>query len=237
MTLLEFLVAIWIIIVLIAGVGFQLRGLIQRAKVIAAKSTIGGFALSLAMIKADASLYPEELEHVNLATAPETGGPADFSENDWLGPYAITLSLKDPWGNDYFYWLTESTIFGPETIGRTAGKPYETTFSFPATAGVATLIVDNQPGVTSGSVTLNDVEIVSEYEFQNIIPVIIKWVVLQETNTMVIQLASTPGLSITLRITASATSPDAIFVLGSKGRDGKFGGTKFDADIVYGYFR
>ncbi len=42
MTLLELLVGISIILILIAGAGLQIRGLIQKAKVIAAKATING---------------------------------------------------------------------------------------------------------------------------------------------------------------------------------------------------
>ncbi len=243
MTLLELLVGVSIILILISGAGLQIRGLIQKAKVIAAKATINGFALCLSMIKADTSLYPEELEDVKGAGEPGTSGDAKFSPNDWNGPYGETLPLKDPWGNDYFYWLTESTVFGPVTIERTTGKPYVKTFPpFTGSSDYGTLIVEN-PGVSSGSITLKadenpEVEIVSQEEFQKITPLIIKpdvW--LGETNTITISLASTPGLSINLRITAPVTSPDATFILGSKGKDGGFGGTKFDADIVYGYFR
>ncbi len=242
MTLLELLVGLSIILILIGGAGLQIRGLIQKARVVAAKATINGFALCLSMIKADTSLYPEELEHVQGAGPPEAHGDAQFSARDWNGPYGVILSLKDPWGTDYFYWLTESTVFGPVTVERTTGKPYVKSFDFTASAGYGTLIVEN-PGVSSGSVTLKageypEEEIVSEEEFQKIIPLIIKENVrLGETNILTISLASTPGLSINLRITAPVTSPDATFVLGSKGKDGDYGGTKFDADIVYGYFR
>lgn len=239
MTLLELLIGVSIILMLIAGVGLQTRGLIQKAKVIAAKATINGFALCLSMIKADTSLYPEQLKDVQKATRPGTSSQTvKFSARDWNGPYAETLSLKDPWGNDYFYWLTESTVFGPEAIERTTGQPYEETFTFEATPSPpkATLIVEN-PGVTSGSITLNGEEIVTEDEFKNTVPLIIKKVDLLASNTLTIRLASTPGLSINLRIAALVTSPDAMFVLGSMGKDGDFGGTKFDGDIVYGHFR
>ncbi len=243
MTLLELLVGVSIILILMAGAGLQIRDLIQKAKVIAAKATINGFALCLSMIKADTSLYPEDLEDVKGATAPDTSSEtAKFSANDWNGPYAMTLSLKDPWGNDYFYWLTETTIFGPVTIERTTGQPYVKSFNFTTAAGYGTLIVEN-PGVSSGSITLKEagdleeVEIVTEDDFKKIIPLIIKdnvW--LGESNTLKITVWSTPGLSINLRITASVTSPDATFILGSKGKDGVYGGTKFDAEIVYGHF-
>ncbi len=242
MTLLELLVGVSIILILISGAGLQLRGLIQKAKVIAAKATINGFALCLSMIKADTSLYPEQLAEVQGAGPPEAHGEAQFSAMDWNGPFGLTLSLKDPWGTDYFYWLTETAVFGPVTIERTTGEPYVEVFNFTATAGYATLIVEN-PGVSSGSITLKaddleEVEIVSQEEFQKITPLIIKddvW--LGENNTVTVRLTSTPGLTIDLKITASVTSPDATFILGSKGKDRVFGGTEFNAEIVYGYFR
>ena len=242
MTLLELLIGVSIILALIACAGLQTRGLIQKAKITAAKATINGFALCLSMIKADTSLYPEELEHTQGAGPPGTSGDARFSAMDWNGPYVETLSLKDPWGSYYFYWLTETTVFGPETIERTTGAPYVETFSFTASAGYATLIVEN-PGVTSGSITLSadgndEIEIVTEDEFKNIVPLIIKdGVLLGETNTLTVRLASTPGLTINLRITAPVTSPNATFILGSMGKDRRFGGTKFEADIVHGYYR
>lgn len=239
MTLLELLIGIGIIMILIAGTGFQLRGLIQRAKVQAAKATINAFALCLGMVKADTGLYPLLLEDVNKADPP-TENPSDpnwcgFSK-DWGGPYGMTISFTDPWGTDYFYWLTDSTVFGPTTIERTTGEPYEETFIFPASVGPGTLLIAN-PGVSSGSVTLNGEEIVSQDEFQHIVPVIIKTVNLLASNTITIRLTSTPGLSIDLSISAQSTSKDAVFVLGSWGKNGEEGGSKFDGDIVYGYFR
>lgn len=220
-----------VIILLIAVSSQVVRGLIQRAKVSASKATLNGFALCVGMIKDDTGLYPE-----NLSDTKEADPPEGFSFRDWCGPYAPTLSLKDPWGNLYFYQL-QDTIFGPQDFERTTGNPYEGTFTFTASPSPpkGTLIIEN-PGVTSGSVTLNGEEVVEEDEFKKITPVIIKEVNLLATNTITIKLRSTPGLTIKVSITTSQTSKDATFTLGSYGRDGQFGGTKYDADIVYGKF-
>jgi general secretion pathway protein G len=238
MTLLELLVAITIMVILIGAAGLQIKGLIQRAKVSAAKTTILSFGLCLSMVKEDTGLYPLYLEHLNKAEPPTD----DFSSpswcgssRNWCGPYGEALSLIDPWGNPYQYELSETAVFGPSTFERTTGQPYEETFTFTASPDEGTLIIDN-PGITAGSIILNGEEIVSEDEFKRIIPVIIKKVNLLASNTITIWLASKPGITITISVTAQFTSKDATFALWSYGRDGKESGEKYDKDIVYGHF-
>ncbi len=231
MTLLELLIAISIIFVLITAAGLQIKGLIQRAKVSAAKTTILGFGLCLSMVKDDTGLYPENLADLDDAGPPATSGDAKFSSRSWYGPYEETLSLTDPWGNEYFYEL-QDIVFGPQDFERTAGKPYEETFTFSAFSPTGTLTIQN-PGVTSGSVILNGEEIVSEDEFKKIIPRIVKEINLLATNTITIKLASAPGITITISISAGQTSKNATFTLLSKGRDGEL--NTID-DIEYGEF-
>ncbi len=229
MTLLELLITVGVITILIAAGGVKIKGLVQRAKVSAAKVTIHGFALCLGMTKDDTGLYP-----LNLSDTKEGIPPQGFSQRDWYGPYGETLSLTDPWGNPYFYEL-QNTVFGPQAFERTTGGPYEETFIFPASPGEGMLVVSN-PGVTSGSIILNGEEIVSENEFQKITPTIIKVVDLLASNSITISLAGAPGTSIRVSISASSLSKDATYVLGSYGKDGQVGGAKYDADIVYGDF-
>ena len=229
MTLLELLITVGVITILIAAGGVKIKGLVQRARVSAAKVTINGFALCLGMMKDDTGLYP-----LSLSDTKEGAPPQGFSQRDWCGPYAATLSLTDPWGSPYFYEL-QNAVFGPQAFERTAGGPYEETFIFPASPGEGMLVISN-PGITSGSVILNGEEIVSENEFKNITPTIIKVVDLLASNSITIRLASAPGISITVSITASSLSKDAIYILGSYGSDGQTGGTKYEADLAYGDF-
>jgi type II secretory pathway pseudopilin PulG len=232
MTLLELLIGTIVIMILLALIGFQLKGLVQKAKVSAARATMNGFALCLSMAKDDTGLYPENLSDLKDAKTPSH---PIFSFRGWSGPYGATLSLNDPWGSEYQYELSERTVFGPETIERETGKPYEKTFTFPAFPGPGTLIIDN-PGVTSGSITLNGEEIVTPDEFKHTTPTIIKTVTLLAANTITIKMASKPGLTIAVKLTAHTTSKEATFTLWSWGRDGHEGGEKYNADIVFGTY-
>ena len=235
MTLMELLVGVVVIIFLIALTGFQVTGLIQRAKVSAARTTMTGLALCLGMIKDDTGLYPEKLDDINSAEPPDTDG-AKFSARDWCGPYGQTLSLTDPWGKEYLYELSEYPVFGPDTFERTTGEKYEGEFDFSATPGPGTLIIENPGGVTSGSIILNkdtenEEEVVSEDEFKKGDLKIIKEVTLLASNTITITLASKPGITITISITISKTTKDATFRLRSCGRDGD---KNTSDDIIYG---
>ena len=232
MTLLELLIGTIVIMILLALIGFQLRGLVQKAKISAARATMNGFALCLSMAKDDTGLYPKLLKDLKEAQPPACDG---FSFKGWSGPYGRTLSLNDPWGNPYQYELSEKTVFG-ETIERETGIPYNETFTFTATAGPGTLIIDN-PGVTAGSIILNGEEVVTHDEFKHITPVIIKTVNLLDSNTITITLQSKPGLTITINLTAEMISKEATFTLWSWGKDGDDKGSgKYDASIVYGTY-
>jgi type II secretory pathway pseudopilin PulG len=233
MTLLELLIGTIVIMILLALIGFQLRGLVQKAKISAARATINGFALCLSMAKDDTGLYPKLLRDLKEAQPPACDG---FSFKGWSGPYGGTLSLNDPWGNEYQYELSERTVFGPEVIERETGIPYNETFTFLATAGPGTLIIDN-PGVTAGSIILNGEEVVSPHEFKHTTPVIIKSVTLLDSNTITITLQSKPGMTITIKLTAEMTSKEATFTLWSWGKDGDDEGSgKYDAEIIYGTY-
>lgn len=228
MTLMELLIGVIVVIILIALTGFQVTGLIQRAKVSAARTTMNGLALCLGMIKDDTALYPENLEDINSSGPPDTSGPATFSARDWCGPYGGTLSLKDPWGNDYQYIL-QNIVFGPDSFEREeGGGQFEETFFFPADAGPGTLIIQNPGGVTSGSVELNDEEIVTQDDFKKITESIIKDVTLVAgQNKLYLKIGGTPGITITISISASAASKDATFALWTYGKEGEDGTTSF----------
>lgn len=229
MTLLELLIGIVIAIILIAGISFQIKWVIQRAKVAAAKATITGIDLCLSMIKDDMSLYPQNLSDINGAEPP-----AGFSSGNWCGPYGPTLSLTDPWGNPYFYELTEGVVFGPGPFERETGSPLDQTIDFSAPPGGGTLIIDNH-NIASAKIWLNGTLIVGSTEFYHDIYTITKSVTLLSNNTLRIWMASQPSAYLTLRVT-SPLSSNSTFSLGSYGRDGELDGEKYDADIVCGEF-
>ncbi len=232
MTLLELLIGIFIIAILIAGGGFQLKGLIHRAKVSAAKTTITGFGLALSMIKDDTGLYPVELEDTKEADAPD-----GFSNRNWCGPYAMTISLIDPWGNPYEYELEEGIVFGPQDFKKHTPPQWEN-INFSTLPGKGTIIVENPPkGITAGRALLNGSEIISPYEFQHTIPEIRKVITFSKSNTLSIKLESNPHEHIVIRI-ISPLNKGTTFILYSKGRNGAKNDKEDEDydDIKYGDF-
>ena len=230
MTLLELLVAMAILVIIIGMSGIKLSRVLQRARVAAAKSTISGFGLSLSSLKLDTGSYPQLLSYTK-----EAETPVGFSSSSWYGPYAETLSLVDPWGNNYYYKLIDDVVFGPTVFERTMGPPYDETFTFSATAGTGKLLIDNSSlPINSGRVWLNGSEVVSPNEFGGGVTSIEKDVTLLTNNTLRVRLTSSPGNSFIL----SVTSPSATagFILLSYGRGGESGGLDFEADIIYGEF-
>ena len=229
MTLMELFIGIVVTLILIAGISFQIKWVVQRAKVSAAKATIAGLELCLSSIKDDTNLYPQ-----NLSDIKESSPPVGFSPGDWYGPYGQTLSLTDPWGNPYFYKLTEGVVFGPGPFVRETGPPLDQTFTFSAPPGGGTLIVDNHD-IASAKIWLNGVLIVAAAEFYHGIFTITKSVTLLSSNTLRVWMASQPSAYLTLRV-ASPFSSESTFDLRSYGRDGSLGGAKYDADIICGEF-
>lgn len=213
MTVLELLIGTCVIMIIIALVGFQMRGLFQRAKVSAAKSTINAYALCLGMVRDDAFIYPAALSDVK-----EAAPPAGFSYRDWCGPYGQRLPVNDPWGNPYFYELTEGIVFGPDNCERTTGPPFDQTFAFSAPSGSGTLCIANFGVLHAGRVWINGEEIVHPNEFQNGIPEIVKAVTLSSGNSLRVRLMSNPNEYIVIRIT-SPRSRKSTFRLRSLGRN------------------
>ncbi len=235
MTLMELMIGVVICMLLLAFVGLRTRGLLQRAKVSSAKAAVTMLALPLETVKQDVGIYPADLKDLQSAVAPSyLSIPSRF----WQGPYIPQgVSLIDPWGNPYFYEVVEGPVFGPSVFTRTAGGPYDQTFTFPAGPGLGSILIinENDP-ITSGEIWINGVSVVTPDEFKSLHPRIEKILYLQSENTIRIRLASEPGRSIILVIT-SIHATDTTFILGSYGRDGEPGGAGFDADIVHGEIR
>lgn len=250
MTLLELLMGSLVILVLIALISVQVRGVLQRAKVSAAKATLDAFATCLAMIKDDTGYYPQSwrldpedktippLGFIREATPPQSLTDAGLRSMDWCGPYAETLALKDPWGTYYFYDL-QTTLLDEECETQTGGH-YQDTFFFDCTTATAILVIDNPGGVTSGEIKLNGTQIVSANDFKRITPSIVLTIIdppliSPGENELYVDIGGAPGISIRIGIRANAPSKELIFVLLSYGKDGE------DVDlnttsIVYGTY-
>lgn len=105
--------------------------------------------------------------------------------------------------------LTASTpVFGPQTYVRTTGAPneYTTTFTAPSwiTSPYDLHIVNGAANgsnrISSGTITLNGVQIVGPSDFNQNVATIDRSVTLQASNSLQITLASKPGSYITINV-------------------------------------
>ncbi len=244
----ELLIGVIIAFLMLAAIGLRVRNIMSRVRVSSAKAAISTLALALGSMKDDTGIYPDALAALKSSVAPpHLNIPARF----WRGPYLPPrVPLIDPWGNPYFYELLEveeeepETFFGPHVFARTAGPPYDETFSFDAREGRGRIkIINEDPGVTAGWIWVNGVLVVSPDEFKKFHTEIIQEIdLLAEGNEIRIRLASGPGWTIGLRVDfidggADHSMRTAAYTLGSYGRDGKPGGEGFDSEIIYGEIR
>ena len=100
------------------------------------------------------------------------------------------------------------SIFGPVQYNRTTGPPnqYTATFLLPASVSAPfQLQVQNGDGngghrISSGTITINGVQVVGTSDFNQNVATIIRTVTLASTNTLAVTLASNPGSYIILNI-------------------------------------
>ena len=242
-TLIELLIGITILVILAGIASANIGRLLQRTKVQAVKSTMGGIGLALDMVKTDTGLYPAIVDDIKEALAP-----SGFSPRNWRGPYAENISLTDPWGNSYAYALdlgyepVATTFFGPETFAE-GKKGQMLTFNFDASASEGTLTV-NVEGIKGGWIKLNGKKVIKKKDFKKG-GTITKLVVLLPANKLIVSLVKkkkNPG-QMTLSITGvdpygqqAEQTADTTYTLKSYGKDGDPGGTGYNADIVYAQY-
>ncbi|MCM8819142.1 MAG: type II secretion system protein GspG [Candidatus Omnitrophica bacterium] len=225
--LIEFIVGIVIFLILISGIFFAIRNVIDKAKVMSAKTQISQLALLLEQVKTDTGLYPGFLSDLLSNSPPKT------QEKGWNGPYTNKIPL-DPWGNPYFYKVPPTTVFESPKLPRVHGKPDPYTATFNAIEGKGRLRIINY-GVTSCSIYLNGIKIVDENEFKNkpIPQIIEKEITLNAGNNIFTLARSTPGDFLYFSIIVDNMPTGEYFEIGSYGKDGKEGGYGYKKDIIW----
>ncbi|MCM8804387.1 MAG: type II secretion system protein GspG, partial [Candidatus Omnitrophica bacterium] len=220
--LIEVIVSVVIFVILVSGIFFAVRNLMNRAKVISAKAQISQLALLLEQVKNDTGKYPSFLSDLL------SNSPPKLQENGWDGPYTNKIPL-DPWGNSYFYKIPPTTVFSSPKLPRVHGKPDEYIANFEAISGKGRIRVENY-GVTSCSIYINGVEVVKENEFRNNPrpQIIEKEINLLDENNTVTWARSTPGDFLYFSIIVDNMPQGEYFIVGSYGNDGKEGGTGYN---------
>jgi general secretion pathway protein G len=99
-TFIETIVAISIILILSAAVGFSAIKYIERARIAACRNQIETFRLSLQSYLLDCGAYPSQSQGLMALWEKPILSPVPPL---WNGPYIDRQLPKDPWGNDYVY--------------------------------------------------------------------------------------------------------------------------------------
>jgi len=99
-TFIETIVAISIILILSAAVGFSAIKYIERAKTAACRNQIETYRLALQSYFLDCGQYPTEAQGLNALWEKPALSPVP---QNWDGAYTDRQIQKDPWGNDFIY--------------------------------------------------------------------------------------------------------------------------------------
>jgi general secretion pathway protein G len=99
-TFVETLMALAIILIMSAGVGFTGMKAIGRARVVACKTQISSFRIALETYYLDCGAYPTEAQGIRALWEKPVISPVPES---WAGPYVDREPAGDPWGNEYSY--------------------------------------------------------------------------------------------------------------------------------------
>lgn len=97
----ETLIVMAIVLILTAAVGFSAIKQIEKARVVTAKSQIETFSLALDSYYMDVGSYPTAEQGLDALFSK----PVSFFGNAWDGPYITKAVPKDPWGNEYQYYV------------------------------------------------------------------------------------------------------------------------------------
>jgi general secretion pathway protein G len=96
----ETIVALSIILILSAAVGFSAVKYIEHARIVACRNQIETFRLSLQAYLLDCGMYPTESQGLPALWEKPVLSPVPPL---WNGPYIDRQLPKDPWGFEYAY--------------------------------------------------------------------------------------------------------------------------------------
>jgi len=99
-TFIETIVAITIILILSASVGFSAIKYVEKARIAACRNQIETFRLALQSYLLDCGHFPTEAQNLQALWEKPTLSPVPSS---WNGPYVDRRIPKDPWGNNFIY--------------------------------------------------------------------------------------------------------------------------------------
>lgn len=165
------------------------------------------------------------LNGTTVATASDLTAPNASKSIEALSEDTIQVTVQGSAGASTTVSLLADpdptfNVYGPETFTRTSGTPVtETrTFSISGTAAAPYflhLVNGNNDGsqrISSGTITLNGVTVVSGSDLSPHVGSLVKQVSLSSQNTLTVTLAAQPNGFLSLRITATDTTPPTITI-------------------------
>lgn len=102
-SLVELLVAVTIMLVLAGTVAVALMGEPGKARVARAKSDIGTLKTAVGLYKLDNFILPSQRQGLEALVEKPTNDPVPKNWRE--GGYLDAQLPKDPWGNDYLYFI------------------------------------------------------------------------------------------------------------------------------------
>lgn len=99
-TFVETLIALAIILIMSAGVGFSAAKAIDRARVASCRTQISAFKVALESYYLDCGSYPTDGQGLRSLWEKPSLEPVPDA---WSGPYLDREVPRDPWGGEYRY--------------------------------------------------------------------------------------------------------------------------------------
>ena len=223
-TMLEFLIAIIIILLLVTASVAMISRVEVYANVAQAKTEIIQISMAIEMEKYDTGFYT-----LSLADLKSPSAPAGITDRTWKGPYLKGGGSLDPWNNNYLLALNFSIPSG------TTSASY--TINFIENTGTDSMKIEaeNSKQITGGTVTLNGNVVATLNTSTLPVEFTITTVTLPADNNLQISLNGDSDAGVTVVIPgliAHANNKNPYLII-SRGADRLPGGTGFNADIIW----
>ena len=160
-----------------------------------------------------------------VATGSDLSAPSTSKSVEALGEDTIQVTVQGSAGASTTISLVADpdptfNVYGPETFTRTSGTPTTDTRTFSISSTAAApyflhIVNGNNDGtqrISSGTITLNGVTIVSGSDLSQQVASLVTQVSLSSQNTLAVTLAAKPNGFLSIRITATDTTPPAITI-------------------------